>query len=138
MVNNVWGLHSQLGANITSKDTEIKLRAGSGIQFKAADDGHFYVTLRNKNVREVVKVVGRTGDTLTVERGHDGTTPQTFSTGACVDVEWNPSQLCEFVTQCVTGDSNKIKPQTVCVQCGTCLTLDAGGHVVEVNGVKGC
>lgn len=138
MVDRVWGVKTKVGASITANDTEIKVNQGAGILFKPADDGHFYLTIRNNNVREVVKVVGRTNDTLTVERGQDGTTPQTFSAGACVEVEWNPSQLCEFVNSCVTGDYHKIKPQTLCVQCGTCLKIDEGGHIVEVNGVKGC
>lgn len=67
-----------------------------------------YVEVRNGSVREVVKVVGRVGDKLTVERGQDNTVAQSFSTGACVDVEWNPQQLCEYIQQCSTGDAAKI------------------------------
>lgn len=54
---------------ITAKDTEMVVAIGTGLDFKGADDGYFYATLRNGNVREVVKVVGRIGDKFTVSEG---------------------------------------------------------------------
>lgn len=137
-VDKIYGLHTKLGKNLTPTDKTLTVAMGAGIQFRAADDGHYYLTLRNGNVREVVKVVGRSGDKLTVERGQDNTVAQTFPTGACVDVEWNPSQLCEFVQGCMTGDKHKITAGTVCMTCDTCIEYDEGGHIVKVNGAKKC
>lgn len=138
MVNKVWGKHTTLAKNISSSDKTLSLPIGIGVGFKSADDGHYYITLRNGSVREVVKVVGRVGDTLTVERGQDNTVAQTFPTGACVDVEWNPQQLCEYIQQCSTGDTAKIKAGTVCITCNTCIEYDEGGHLISVNGAKQC
>lgn len=137
-MDRVWGNHTTIQKSITAKDTEMVVAIGTGVDFKHADNGHFYATLRNGNVREVVKVVGRVGDKFTIERGQDGTTPQTFPKGACVDVEWNPSQLCEFVKNCVTGDFAKITAGTVCMTCDTCIEYDDGGHIIRVNGAKTC
>lgn len=136
-VQHVWGKHTTLRKPLGS-ETEMTVALGDGIDFKAADNGHFYATLRNGNTIEFVKVVGRKGDVFTIERGQDGTTAQTFPAGSCVDVEWNPSQLCEFTKQCVTGDSDKIAAGTVCFTCDTCIEYDAGGHIISVNGAKTC
>ena len=137
-VDKVWGKHSTLGKSVHISDKEMTIAMGNGTDFRAADNGYFYATLRNGNVREVVKVVGRRNDTFTIERGQDGTTPQTFPAGACVDVEWTPTQLCEYVRNCVKGDANKIPAGTVCFTCDTCLEYDAGGHIIGVNGAKQC
>lgn len=137
-VESVWGLHTTLARNITKTDTQIQVPMNTGHLFKGADAGHFYMTVRNGTVREVVKVVGRMGDTFTVERGMDNTTPQTFPRGSCLDVEWVPTQLCEFVNNCIKGDRDKIKAGTVCISCDTCLEVDAGGHIVAINGAKEC
>lgn len=137
-VDKVYGLHTKIGKGLRATDKELTVAMGAGINFKSADDGYFYVTLRNGNVREVVKVVGRKGDVFTIERGQDNTTAQTFPAGACVDVEWNPTQLCEFVQGCVTGDKHKIPAGTVCMTCDTCIEYDDGGHIIRVNGAKQC
>lgn len=137
-VDKVYGNHTKVGKTLGRMDKELTVSMGTGQQFKAGDSGYFYLTLRNGVVREVVKVVGRKGDTFTIERGQDNTHPQTFPLGACVDVEWNPAQLCEFVQNCVKGDADKISAGTVCFTCDTCIDYDAGGHIVAVNGAKKC
>lgn len=137
-VDKVYGLHTSLGVDLKASDKNLVVKHGAGLNFRSADAGHFYVTLRHGNVREVVKVVGRTGDTFTIERGQDNTVAQTFPRGACVDVEWNPLQLCEFVQGCVTGDKHKIPAGVVCMTCDTCIEYDDGGHIIKINGAKQC
>lgn len=135
-VTNVWGRKTTATKSIQATDTTIRVANGLLLEPKAGT--HFYATLSNGNTREVVKVTRREGDTLTVERGQDNTTALSFPSGTCIKVEWTPQQLCEFVKQCATGDSHKITAGTVCFTCDTCLEYDEGGHIVQVNGAKGC
>lgn len=133
-----WGRTSKLAESIGTKQTIFKVSAGEGHKFALPDSDHFYLTIYNGNTREVVKVVNVDRDTLTVERGQDNTTPLSFPKDACLVVEWNPQQLCEFVKQCAASDTTKIKPQTVCSADCFCLELDEGGHVINVNRSQSC
>lgn len=134
---NFWGINSKLSTAITPRDTQIKLPLGDGSKFRMADTDHFYLTLRNGGVREVVKVVARHGDTLSVERGQDNTTAQAFGADSCASVEWNPAQLCEFVKGCVGGCTN-ITPQTFVVGCGTAIEINECGNIININGSEKC
>lgn len=133
----VWGKCTKLASAITAKDTQITLPVGEGSKFRINTDEHFYLTLRNGGVMEVVKVVARKGDILTVERAQDNTTAQTFGKDSCACVEWNPQQLCEFVKNCAGGCTN-ITPQTFVVGCGTSLTVNECGNIVKINGSEKC
>lgn len=135
-VTNVWGRKTKTTKSVSAKDTTI--RVSNGMMFDVKDNTHYYATLINRDTREVVKVTRRDGDILTVERGQDNTSAQSFPSGVCVKVEWNPQQLCEFIKQCATGDSHKITAGTVCFTCDTCIEYDEGGHIINVNGAKGC
>lgn len=134
---NFWGLCTSLASSINTSDTQIRLASGDGSKFRMTDNDHFYMTLKNGGVREVVKVVARTGDILTVERGQDNTTASTFGIGSCACVEWNPQQLCEFVSSCVSRCSN-ITPQTFVVGCGTSIEVNECGNIVAINGSEKC
>lgn len=133
----VWGKCTKLAKAISPTDTEIKLPIGDGSKFKLNGDDHFYLTLKNGGVREVVKVVARNGDTLTVERGQDGLTAQGFGKDSCACVEWTPTMLCEFVQSC-TSRCTKITPQTVVVQCGTAIEVNECGNIVSIDGSEKC
>lgn len=137
LVTDSWGKCTKLSSAITAKDTELKLPIGDGSKFTLNGDNHFYMTIRNGGVREVVKVVARRGDTLTVERGQDNTTARSFGKDACMCVEWNPAQLCEFVKSCTQSCTN-ITPQTFVVGCGTAIEINACGNIVNINGSEKC
>jgi len=132
-----WGLSTRISKAISPSDTQIKLPLGDGSKFRMSDTDHFYLTLRNGGVREVVKVVARNGDELTVERGQDGTTAQSFGANSCANVEWNPAQLCEFVKGCVGGCA-KITPQTFVIGCGTAIEINECGNIIDINGSEKC
>lgn len=134
---NFWGKCTKLAKAITPKDTQIQLPVGDGSKFRLNDDDHFYLTLKNGGVREVVKVVARVGDTLTVERGQDGFSAQSFGKDSCACVDWTPTMLCEFMQQCV-GGCTKIKPQTFVIKCGTAVEINECGNIVSVNGSEKC
>ena len=80
---------STLAAPITAASTTIFLKAGDGALFPAADPNvgsYFTLTLEDRTVspilREIVKVTNRATDTLTVQRGQEGTTAQSWPSGA--------------------------------------------------------
>lgn len=134
---NFWGKCTKLVSAITSTDTELKLPIGDGTKFPMNADNHFYITLKNGGTREVVKVVARRGDVLTVERGQDNTKAQSFGKDTCACVEWNPAQLCEFVQACTQSCTN-ITPQTFVVDCGTAIEVNACGNIIAINGSSRC
>nr|DAN83049.1 MAG TPA: hypothetical protein [Caudoviricetes sp.] len=134
-----FGNISELSKPISSSDKVITLPMGDVVRFKVPSSDHFYITVRNGSSREFMKVTSVIGDKLHVERGVDDTTALSFPKGSCVKVEWNPSQLCEFVKGCVNVESKKgIEPQTICWSCDTCIEIDEGGHIVNVNGSNKC
>lgn len=132
-----WGKCTKLAKAILPTDTKIQLPIGDGAKFKMEGDDHFYLTLKNGGVREVVKVIARDGDTLTVERGQEGLPEQGFGTGSCACVEWTPSTICEYVQSCMSG-CTKVTPQTVVVQCGTAIEINECGNIVSINGSEKC
>lgn len=72
-----------LAGSITSTATSIVLTAGNGSLFPAlgAGDYCFATLVDSSNNLEIVKVTGRSGDTLTVERGQDNTTARGYAAG---------------------------------------------------------
>lgn len=72
-----------LAGNITAAQTTISLTAGQGARFPALSPGDwFWGTLFNAAaVYEVVKVTAIATDTLTVQRGQDGTTASAYNAG---------------------------------------------------------
>jgi hypothetical protein len=110
------GATSNLGATLLPSDVVVRLTMGQGARFPVPIGTHFYLTVREGNAVERLRVTSRAGDLLAVARGQDGTTPMTFSRGACVSVEWNPAQLCEFVAGC---QAVTITPGTTACACGS-------------------
>lgn len=89
LANNVASL---LAANIGPSDTALLVTAGQGVRFPTPAGGtYFYATLIHiaTGAVEVVRVTGRSVDTLTIVRGQDGTTPISFTTGSAVEMRVN-------------------------------------------------
>lgn len=84
---------SLLTAPISATATSLNLMAGHGADFpQPVGDGSdfFFVTLEDQaaTVREIIKVTGRTGDTLTfslADRGQEGTVPRAWTSSAGAD-----------------------------------------------------
>lgn len=94
--NNVAGT---LAANIGPSDTAVLLGAGQGAAFPSPGVGeYFYATLQHftTGVVEIVKCTARSSDTLTVERGRDGTTATSFTTGSVVEMRLVGIMLSEI------------------------------------------
>ena len=83
------GAVTTISASINATATQIVLAGGTGELFPAAVDGKtwFFGTLYDAdNKVEVVKVTQRSGDTLTVLRGQDGTSAHNYDAGAGFDL----------------------------------------------------
>jgi hypothetical protein len=84
--NHVAGL---LAATIGPSDTAVLLGAGQGAIFPAITAGNWYYCVLVHNVTgvtEVVKVVAKSVDTLTVVRGQDGSSATSFATGSVIEL----------------------------------------------------
>ncbi len=138
---NPYGQSAKLATAMTSSQLTLKLPSGSGSAFDPGAGNHYYLTIRSGSNVERVKVIGRTGDTLTLEgRGADGTTAREWPQGACLSVEWNPAQLCEFTQNCMAGAPAPVgvTPQTVCMGSCTCFDVDASGRITRISGGQSC
>lgn len=104
--NNVAGT---LAANIGPSDTLILLGAGQGVKFPSPTGGaYFYATLvhLSTGVVEVVQCTGRSGDSLTVVRGRDGTTATSFIAGSVIELRLCAQILREIDYRTVRGQAN--------------------------------
>lgn len=129
---------SNLLRSISPTDKLLYLSPGEGSRFSVPSGDHFYVTLRTEGRREFVRVNAVTGDTLSVERGQSSTA-QSFPAGACVIEEWCPPQMGEFIALKSAGlGPSGVEPGTYCLNCNTCIDVDATGRITHVNNPGGC
>jgi hypothetical protein len=71
----------RLASNINDSQTSIALESGQGARFPSPASGEIFkltVYKISTGEREIMHVTARSGDTLTVERGAEGTTALTF------------------------------------------------------------
>lgn len=134
-----WGSEAKLYAPLAKTDHELQVSPHDALRFQVPAGSWYYLTLRQGPRREVVRVVGAVGRILTVERAQDGTARQDFEAGACLSVEWNVQQLREFIEQIGAGaEPTGVAPGTYCLDCTTCIEVNAAGQLVSVNGAGGC
>jgi hypothetical protein len=76
---------SALAAGITSTQTTIEVQDGMGNLFPIPLGGdYFYITVTSISIGgafEIMQCTARSGDTMTVVRGAEGTSPQSFNIG---------------------------------------------------------
>lgn len=80
--------YSTLAAGISSGATSLSVAVGHGSRFPAVSGGNFfYATLVDTaNTIEIVKVLARAGDVMTVTRGQDGTTASAYLLGDRIEL----------------------------------------------------
>ena len=86
VTNNAVG-YLQVGVN--SAETSILVKPGQGVRFPSPvlDQDWFYITVENEEGDvEVMKCTKRSGDTLTVQRGQDGTVGHDFKADSLVEL----------------------------------------------------
>ena len=81
---------STLATGIASDDLALTVASGHGARFPSLADGdYFLATLTQaatESTWEIVKVTGRSTDTLTIVRGQEGTTPAAWLVGDKVEL----------------------------------------------------
>lgn len=77
-----------LASAISSSDTQLFLTSGTGATFPTlgSQETFFATIVAPNNAFEIVNVTARSGDTLTIQRGAEGTVPQAFSQGSLVEL----------------------------------------------------
>lgn len=80
--------YAQIPAAISAGDTEIAVAFGYGGRFpELGANEWFYATLLSVTGHyEIVRVTGRVEDTLTIERGAEGTTPLEFAANSRIEL----------------------------------------------------
>lgn len=80
-------------------DTVLQLTPGHGVSFPTISlDQWFYITLIDPATGnlEICRVTERTGDTLVVSRGVDGTLPRSWSAGTIIEMRMTAQMLREL------------------------------------------
>lgn len=107
-----------LRAAIVPSSLQLQLATGGGAYFNIGTGNYMYITVEDGQSVEIMKFTNSgviVNDTITVERGQDGTTAKSFPAGACVKVAWNVAQLTELVNQTFIElfNSSVLPPNTI-------------------------
>ena len=88
-----------LAAGITSTATSVTLQSGQGALFPIIVAGQFFFAtlVDSSNNLEIVKVTARSGDTLTVVRGQDGTTGRAYAAGDKIELRLVAAVFSELI-----------------------------------------
>ena len=97
------GASSKLLRRLESDGTTLTVTAGTGSRFATPTGTFSWATLRYAGLMERVMVTQVVGDTLTVVRGAQNTTAQTFAAGSCIDVEWTGAAIKALVSSLTGG-----------------------------------
>ena len=92
---------SLLAANITAIATVMTVTPGDGnLKFPTTAGGKYFMVFLVKadKTYEIVKCTSRTGDSLTIERGAEGTVALPFTTGDAVGVRVTAGNFNDFIT----------------------------------------
>ena len=91
---------STITTTITASDVGIAVASGTGALFPTLTTGdYFYATLISTGgTQEVVRVSARVGDTMTIARGQDGTTAQSFASGSRIEMRVNVAAIEDYVS----------------------------------------
>ena len=124
---------STVAGSITATDTVVALAAGTGIKFPNPTAGNYFVATfydqATKTINEIVHCTARVGDTCTIVRGQEGTTPQAWSAADIFANLVTAGTLAAFV-QAGTGPAD-----TSLVYVGTDVSTTPGLVVCPTNPV---
>lgn len=87
-----------LAASISASTTTITVTTGQGALFPAVSGGsYFYATLTDSsNNLEIVKITGRTTDSMTVVRAQEGTTARAYAAADKLELRVTAATLDNF------------------------------------------
>lgn len=123
---------TQLASPITSTATTLTVSPGTGALFPAPGAGQqFALSLLDAATRthnEIVYVTARTADTMTVVRGQEGTTAQSWLAGDLASNNCTAGQMGSFAQSGNRGTFNQQNGASYTYQAS-----DAGGTVLRGN-----
>lgn len=90
------GIRLTLAANISSGATSFDVVGGSALPSLTGDQ-FFMATLQEGTSFEVIRVTARSGNTLTVTRGAEGSDPQAFTSANAVLLVANTAETMERI-----------------------------------------
>ena len=146
--NNV---STTLNTAISASDTGLAVLPGAGALFPTLAPGqYFYATIEAfNNEQEIVKVTAVAGDNFSILRGQDGTTANSFSAGARVELRVTAGAIYDILSQAaltnwiiVNGNTNALYKQRYAVNHFAPLTIilppaNSVGSWVKVSDVAG-
>lgn len=92
--NNV---KASLAQNINPEATALQLLSGQGALFAMPEGKHMIATLIQGDTFEIIKINERSGDTLTIQRGLEGTIPSAFVSGSRLEVRLTAATLISII-----------------------------------------
>jgi hypothetical protein len=101
---------AQLASSINNSVPNIVVQSGQGALFPTLGAGdYFYATLVDvTNNLEIVKVTARTGDSLTVERGQDGSIARSYSAGDLLELRPVAASLADIASLAAPTSPNVV------------------------------
>jgi hypothetical protein len=129
--NNARGF---LAVAVADADTQFTLSAGTGAAFPelGAGDSFFATVVSTDNLLEVVNVVARAGDVLTVQRGAEGTVPRAFGPGSLVELRVTVGNLTSTIAQ--VQKASELFREHRPGDAPDYFNLSGGGAAVGLNG----
>lgn len=125
---------------INGTDTSITLYAGDGAKFPALSGGDWFMaTISQAGTEtswEIVKVTGRSTDTLTISnRAQEGTSAQAWAAGSTITVRETKDSLTdgsnEFIGDSGSGGTRGLVPAPASGDAAASKVLGAGGTWVN-------
>lgn len=94
-----------IAGGLSATSTTVSLASGQGSAFPVLQSGDWHpMTLVNPDgTYEIVRVTGRSGDVLTIERAQEGTAAITFQSGAAAGIRLTRAALEQFA---LSGQEN--------------------------------
>ena len=134
-----------LAASISNSQVTLTLTSGEGALFPSPSAGQFFsltlISASNANLYEITYCTARSGDTLTVQRGVEGTTALGWNAGDLAQNLLTAGQLASFPQLAVQNEwqAKQIFDVAPVLSEGLhSIGYDSGGANVRVsNGVRG-
>jgi hypothetical protein len=108
---------SSLAASASNSTTTLTLATGHGAKFPAPTNGNYFLLTLvgidgngNENAWEIVKVTGRSNDTLTVVRGQESTTAVAWAAGSRIEKRNTAGTLGSFEVAANKGAASGYAP----------------------------
>lgn len=92
-----------LASAITAASTTVTVSTGSGALFPVLSGGNVFrgtiVDAATQSLREIVQVTATAGDTFTITRGQEGTTPRAYNAGDIFYLDVTAAQYADYFSK---------------------------------------